>query len=128
MPKIPEPFKKRHKQWIEAVNAGDVDAYAHLLAENVVWIPPGQLPIIGREAFKQWLAPFMANFSYGFSITEERIKISGNWAFERARFISEMTPREGGEPMKHARTFTVLWKRGGDKDSYIERYIDDTDF
>lgn len=128
MHEVPESFKKRHNKWVEIVNSGNVEAYAKLLAEEVVWIPPGQQPITGREAFKEWLSPFMDKYSYDFSITDEQIRVSGDWVFERARFISKMTPLEGGEPMKHSGTFSVLWNRGSDNKWYIERYIDDSDF
>lgn len=123
---IPESLRKQHKSWIDVVNNEDIDAYANILAENAVWIPPGQKPIIGREAFKQWLTPFFSKFSYEFSITEEQFLVSGNWAFERAKFTSIMTPESGGEPMTHSGTFTVFWHRSKDNYWYIERYIDDT--
>lgn len=126
---IPDSLKKRHQEWVEAVNNGNIDAYADLLAEEAVWIPPGSEPITGRKAFKEWLAPFMENYSYEFSITGEKIKAAGNRALERAKFTSRMTPESGGEPMTHSGTFTVLWHRDVDKDGrwYIERYIDDSD-
>jgi uncharacterized protein (TIGR02246 family) len=124
---IPDSLKKQHYKWIDIVNNGDIDAYVNLLTENAVWIPPGQQPIIGRRAFKQWLAPFLGKYSYEFSITDERIKVAGDWALERGKFTSEMTPNSGGKSMKHSGSFTVLWKRGKDKEWYIDRYIDDSD-
>lgn len=126
MQDIPDSFKRQRHNWIDIVNKGDMDAYTHLLAENAVWIPPGQQPIIGRKAFKEWLAPFFGQFSYKFSIMEERIFVDGDWIFERAKFISQMTPVSGGEPLKHTGTFTVLWNRDKDKSWHIVYYIDDT--
>ena len=127
MQKIPESLLQRHQKWIDVVNAGDVDEYANLLVEDAVWIPPGQDPIIGRRAFREWVAPFLEEFSYEFAITDERIRVAGDWAIEKARFTSEMIPYRGGKPMKHMGTFTVLWNRGSDEIWYIERYIDDSD-
>lgn len=127
MQNVPEPLIERHQEWIDVVNAGDSDTYANLLAENAVWIPPGQDPITGRTAFKQWLTPFFDAFSYTFSISDVRIRVAGDWAIERAEFTSEMTPYNGGDPMKHTGTFTVLWHRDDDKVWYIERYFDDSD-
>ena len=69
---------------------------------------------------------FFGKFSYDFSINEQQFIVAGDWAFERAKFTSIMTPNSGGEPMTHSGTFTVLWYRDRDKDWYIERYIDDT--
>lgn len=123
---LPESLKKQHQKWINVVNNGNIDEYTGILADDAVWIPPGQQPIIGRAAFKQWITPFASKFSYEFSISEERFIVSGNWAFERAQFTSKMTPNAGGEPMTHSGTFTVLWYRSEEGKWYIERYIDDT--
>lgn len=123
---IPESLEKQHQKWIDAVNNEDIDAYANIIAKDAVWIPPGQQPIIGREAFKQWLEPFFGRYSYNFSISEPQFIVSGDWAFERAKFTSKMTPISGGAPMTHSGTFTVLWCRCKNKNWRIERYIDDT--
>jgi|AntRauTorckE6833_2_1112554.scaffolds.fasta_scaffold24684_1 uncharacterized protein (TIGR02246 family) len=123
---VPESLRKQHRKWISVVNNKNIDEYANILAEDAVWIPPGQQPIIGRKAFKQWLAPFFDKFSYDFAISDEQFIVSGNWAFERAKFTSKMTPNSGGDPMTHSGTFTVFWHRNKENKWYIERYIDDT--
>ena len=123
---IPESLRKQHQKWIDVLNNGDIDAYVNIIVKDAVWIPPGQQPIIGREAFRQWLAPFFSKFSYDFSISEPQFIVSGNWAFERAKFTSKMIPNSGGEPMTHSGTFTVFWHRNREKNWCIERYIDDT--
>lgn len=124
---IPESLRKQHEKWVKVVNDGNIDAYANLLTKDAIWIPPGQQPIIGREAFRQWLSPFFEKFSYEFSITEEQFIITGNWTYERAKFSSKMTPNSSGKPMTHSGTFAVFWHQNKDKNWYIERYIDDTD-
>ncbi len=121
-----DSFQKRHKEWIDIVNNGDAEAYAGLLTEDAVWFPPGGYPIEGRAAFKKWLDPFFGRFVYEFSVTNERIRITADRAVEKGEFTSLMTPKGGGEPMKHSGTFTVLWKWEGEGWN-IERYIDDTD-
>lgn len=119
-------LKQRHNEWIDIVNRGDVDAYAELLTEAAVWIPPSGEPIVGREAFREWLASFFSRFSYNFSITNKRLKIFNDRAIGKGEFTTEMIPKEGGKPMRHSGTFMVLWYREGEH-WYIERYIDDTD-
>lgn len=127
MKSIPDSLLKRHRQWIDIVNKGDVDRYAGLLTDDAVWIPPGQEPIRGPEAFKNWLSPFMKQYRYEFTISDERFLVSGNRALERARFRSEMISRkEDGRVFTHSGTFTVFWYRDDKGQWYIERYIDDT--
>jgi ketosteroid isomerase-like protein len=38
----------RRRAWSDAVNARDIDAYADIVAEDVVWIPPSGDAIVGR--------------------------------------------------------------------------------
>lgn len=121
-----ETLQQRHKEWIDIVNRGDAEVYAGLLTEDAVWFPPEGDPFKGRTAFKEWLSPFISRFDYDFSITEERFRIMGDRAISRGKFTSVMIPKEGGEPMQHSGTFTVLWWREGEE-WYIDRYIDDTD-
>lgn len=127
MKTIPDALRKRHREWIQVVKDGNVDGYCQILTENVVWMPPGSIPIEGRKAFQKWLTPFFNQFSYQFDINDIRLKVSGNRAIERAQFISTMTPKAGGDSMKHAGTFIALWVQMKDSNWYIERYIDDTD-
>jgi ketosteroid isomerase-like protein len=97
-----------------------------LLTEDAVWFPPGSDPIVGRKAFREWLSPFFNKFLYEFDISNKRITTSGGRAVERAGFTSKMTPKEGGEPMRHSGTFIALWHRDESGIWRIERYIDDT--
>lgn len=119
-------LEQRNKDWIAIVNNRDAEAYAKLLTEDVVWFPPDGDPIVGREAFKRWLAPFFSRFKYDFNISDKQIKIAGVKAVEKASFTSEMTPEEGGKKIRHSGTFITLWHRDVEGTWRIERYIDDT--
>ncbi|MEX0647323.1 MAG: SgcJ/EcaC family oxidoreductase [Balneolaceae bacterium] len=125
MSKALKLLQQRHNEWIEIVNRCDLEGYVELLAEDGVWLPPGGKPVEGRDAFREWLEPFFSRFEYDFSITDARFRESGGRAISKGKFISVMTPKEGGDSMQHSGTFTVLWHRNGDE-WYIDRYIDDT--
>lgn len=126
MKTIPDALEERHKEWIQVVNDGDIDAYSKILTEDAVWIPPNSEPVEGRESFINWLAPFITKFSYQFDIFEKRFNIAGYRALERARFTSEMIPKSDGDSITHSGSFTALWIKKEDNQWYIERYIDDT--
>ena len=119
-------LQQRHREWIDIVHKGDAEAYSQLLTEDAVWFPPDSDPIVGREAFREWLSPFFNRFTYDFDIGNKRITASGGRAVEKAAFTSEMTPKKGGEPMRHSGTFIALWQRDQNGIWRIERYIDDT--
>lgn len=120
-------LQQRHREWIDIVNKGDTEAYPQLLTKDAVWFPPGGDPIVGRKAFREWVAPFFNRFTYDFDIRDERITAVEGRAVEKAVFTSEMTPKEGGKTLEHSGTFIALWLCDKSGIWRIERYIDDTD-
>lgn len=121
---IVQELAGQHHKWQDAVNARDIDAYAELVAEDVVWIPPSGDAIEGREAFRKWLAPFFTAYAYAYSTSEPRFRAAGNRVVESCEFESLMTPASGGSPMSHSGSYVVIWRRDPDSAWRIERYID----
>lgn len=116
----------RRAQWVAVLNAGNLDAYAALLADDVVWIPPGAPALDGRDEVCAWLAPLFAEFEYDLMIDDVEVRVAGEWAVERGAFTSRLRARSGGEWRTHRGLYFLLWKhRNGDW--YIGRYVDVTD-
>jgi uncharacterized protein (TIGR02246 family) len=112
---------------MRVVNARDLDGYASLVTEDVVWIPPGQPPVEGRAAFTAWLRPFFERYEYEFRI--EPIASSGgdDHLCERARFHTSLRAVGGGPAMDHGGICIVFWRRDTDGVWHIERYVDEAD-
>lgn len=127
MQEAQQHLHQRRDEWVQIVNAGDLEGYVGLFSENAVWLPPGQTAVAGRPAIREWLTPFFKQFHYNFSIENEQIRIAGDWAIERGTFHSELTRKEGGEPMRHSGKYVVLWHRGEDGLWHIDRYLDVTE-
>jgi uncharacterized protein (TIGR02246 family) len=91
-----QAIRKVHSAWIEAVNAGDLACLLTLMADDAVFLNPGQTPF-GREEFSN-------NFSAGHQrnrigcVSElEEVVIVGGVAYTRSRDALHVTPRAGGE-------------------------------
>ncbi len=85
-----------HLTWITAVNAGDLDRLLALMADDVVFLNPGQSPS-GRDGFS-------ANFLAAHEqvrircISElEEVVVVGEVAYTRSQDALSVTPRAGGE-------------------------------
>jgi uncharacterized protein (TIGR02246 family) len=114
---------QRRDDWIAALESGDVDEYADLVTPDVVWLPPHGDGLIGREAFREWVSPFLAEYAYEFSVDGIRVREAEGWVAEIGGFHSRMTPRAGGPAAAHSGRYFLLWRREGDA-WCIERYVD----
>ena len=119
-----DPLREQHEQWAAAVNARDIEAYAELVVEDVVWIPPAGDAIVGRHAFREWLKPFFESYDYEYSATNAKFLAAGDWIAERSDFESRMTPVGGGATMSHTGVYLAIWRRDSDGIWRIDRYVD----
>ena len=119
-----DKVKERHRHWIEAVNSRNLDAYAELVAEDVVWIPPVGPAIAGRQEFREWLRPFFVAYHYEYAPSNSRFLDAGDWVVESADFETQMTPVGGGPARSHEGAYLVIWRRDSDGAWRIERYVD----
>lgn len=121
-----QAISEKRQEWISAVNVGDVENYLSILSENIVWFPPSGQVIGGKEEFRNWVEPFFQNFDYKFSVSNTKIKIIENWAIERGKFTSKLTPKTGGEMMEHFGKYIIFWHREKGGEWKLERYVDDS--
>ena len=122
-----EIIDARRAEWVAVVNQQDRDRYADLFTPDAVWFPPGLAAIQGREVIREWLRPFFEQYDYEFSISSPRVRVAGSWAIERGTFTSTLKSLSDGASSSHTGTYLVLWRREGDDQWYIERYLDITE-
>ena len=91
-----EEIREVHSAWINAVNAGDLACLLTLMADDAVFLNPGQAPL-GRDGFS-------ANFSVAHQqvrircLSElEEVVVVGEVAYTRSRDALYVTPRAGGQ-------------------------------
>src|SRR5712672_1584544 len=90
-----------HSIWIDAVNAGDLARLLTLVAEDVVFLTPGQAPF-GREGFSSnFMAAHQQMRICCTSELEEVIGV-GEVAYTRSRDALSVTPRAGGKAAQFA--------------------------
>lgn len=116
----------RRDEWIARVNAGDLDGYTAIMADDVVWIPPGQAALDGRDSVRAWLNPTFQAFAYELTVTGVEVRVTGDWAVERGVFTSRLRPRDGTAWSEHSGLYFLVWKRHAGA-WYIGRYVDVTD-
>ena len=102
-----------HSTWIDAVNAGDLARLLSLMADDVVFLNPGQAPL-GRDGFS-------ANFSAAHQqvrircISElEEVVVVGEVAYSWSRDALSVTPRAGGEATQLAGHRITVYRKQPD--------------
>ncbi|HTG33114.1 MAG TPA: SgcJ/EcaC family oxidoreductase [Thermoanaerobaculia bacterium] len=101
--------------WMAATKAGDVEQVLSLMADDVVFLVPGQ-PVMRKADFaaaaRAQSGPDGPQFDGSSEIQE--IKILGDWAFMWTRLTVVATPPGGAKPMTRAgHTLTILKKESG---------------
>jgi uncharacterized protein (TIGR02246 family) len=99
--------------WLSASKAGDTEKVLSLMAEDVVFLVPGQPPMRGKSAFAAGQAGLQTFHMDGTSEIQE-IKVLGEWACLWTKLSVVVTPKKGGAPIKRAgHTLSILQKQAG---------------
>lgn len=101
------------RQWVEtwmtATKAGDAATVLNLMAEDVVFLVPGQEPF-GKDVF-QAASQGMKDVAIDGQSEVLEIKVLGDWAFIRSRLAITMTV-PGAAPVRRAgHTLSILHKQ-----------------
>src|SRR5438552_16629553 len=84
-----------HSIWIDAVNAGDLARLLTLVAEDVVFLTPGQAPF-GREGFSSNFRTAHQQMRICCTSELEEVVVVSEVAYTRSRDALSVTPRAGG--------------------------------
>jgi len=99
--------------WLAASKAGDLATVLSLMADDVVFMVPGQEPF-GKETFAANSRNMKDLCIEGIGEIQE-LEVLGDWAWLRNRLKVTFTP-PGGKPMVHSGyTLTILRKNADGK-------------
>lgn len=91
-----QEIREVHSSWIEAVNAGDLARLLTLMADDVVFLNPGQAPF-GRDGFSANVSAARQQVRIHCTSELEEVVVVGDVAYTRSRDALTVTPRAGGE-------------------------------
>ena len=118
---------KVRDSWTAAVKAKDVERLISLLADDIVMMHPNRPAIIGLAANRVDLLSAFEKFHVDQTVVSDEIVVSGEWAFDRSRATSTLTPAAGGAPVTvRSKAITIL-RRQPDGSWKIARVIGNLD-
>ena len=99
--------------WMEATKAQDTKKVLSLMADDVVFLQPGQRPMQGKPAFAEAQSQ-LKEFDIEADSEIKEIRIFGQWAYIWTALSIVVTPRDGGKPARRSgNTLSILQKRAG---------------
>jgi uncharacterized protein (TIGR02246 family) len=102
-----------HSSWIDAVQAGDAARLLTLMAEDVVFFAPGQVPF-GREGFSSHFRTAHQQLQIVCTSELEEIVVVGEVAYTRSRDDLSVIPRAGGTTARFAGHRMTIYRKQGD--------------
>jgi uncharacterized protein (TIGR02246 family) len=108
-----QKIREVHSTWIDAVNAGDLVRLLTLMADDVVFLNPGQAPF-GRDGFSTSFSTAHKQFRIGCISEIEEVVVVGEVAYTRSRDALSVIPRAVGEAMQLAGHRITVYRKQPD--------------
>ena len=102
-----------HSAWIDAVNTGDLARLLSLMADDVVFLSPGQAPF-GRDGFSSNFRTAHQQVRICCTSELEEVVVVGAVAYTRSRDTLSVTPRAGREATQLAGHRMTVYRRHPD--------------
>jgi uncharacterized protein (TIGR02246 family) len=106
-------IREVHSTWIDAVNAGDLVSLLSLMADDVVFLNPGQAPF-GREGFPAGFTAAHQKARITCISELEDVVVVGEVAYALSRDSLSVTPRATGEATQLAGHRIAIYRRQPD--------------
>jgi uncharacterized protein (TIGR02246 family) len=108
-----QAIRELHSTWIGAVNAGDLVRLLTLMADDVVFLNPGQAPA-GRDGFSPGFSAAHQQARISCISELEEVVVVGEVAYTWSRDSLSVIPRAGGEAMQLAGHRITVYRKQPD--------------
>jgi ketosteroid isomerase-like protein len=95
--------------WTAAVKAKDVERLIGMLTDDIVMMHPNRPAVIGLAANRADLLAAFGKFHVDQIVVSDEMVVAGEWAFDRSRATTTLTPVVGGAPVTvRSKAITIL--------------------
>ncbi len=108
-------------QYASSINAGDVDQWISLWADEAIQMAPDAPAVIGKEQIRAKYESILPQFIFKMAITNEEVRVAGDWAFSTGTYTASITPKAGGETTEIAGKYLTILERQADGSWKISR-------
>jgi uncharacterized protein (TIGR02246 family) len=97
----------------KAANIKDAATIANLYADDATLLPPGSLPINGRNNIQQFWQGFFDAGASDAKVQVQEVNAVGDTAYEIGAFEANLPSPQGGTARQQGK-YVVVWKRQSD--------------
>jgi uncharacterized protein (TIGR02246 family) len=109
MNKDEQEIRNLIETWLRATHEGDVDTVLTLMTPDVVFLVPGQPPMVGRDAFGDTLRTVLDKNTIETKSDIDEIAVFGDIAYCRTRLNVTVKSLHAGTPMlRTGHTLSIL--------------------
>jgi uncharacterized protein (TIGR02246 family) len=99
----------------EALAANNLETVTAYVTDDVIMAPPGDNPVRGKQAMREWLAGFFQQFhTTTLKLEEKEVFLGEGFAVEYGTYEWGLAPNAGGEAMVDRGSYMQVWKRQPD--------------
>ena len=110
-----------NRQYLAAINNGDIDALAALTTEDHMMISSAGEPMHGKQALVDAMTRAFERFDFDESWTPLETVSAGDVAYQRGTFVVNATPKAGGEAVHMTGNFLRIYRRQPDGRWFMTR-------
>jgi uncharacterized protein (TIGR02246 family) len=97
-----------------ALNSGDLEGFLDLYTEDAVRLPPGEEPILGKEALRTAIQQWFDQYEAQVHNVVVDARVSGDFGFARGTWEANLAPKDGGETMQQGGAWVSIHERQTD--------------
>jgi len=108
-------------QYTVGCNTGDLDLWISLWTDNGIRMAPDAPAVFGKEQIREKMKSLFDQLIFKIAITNEEVRVAGDWAFSRGTYTLSSTPKAGGETIKVTGKYLTILERQADGSWKIAR-------
>ena len=106
----------------QAFEANDIWKFIDYFSDDMIWMPPGELPLVGKEACRLWAKRF-DGLKVEISAIADEVVVAGDWAFDRFVEIQVPVSADGEKSAPHYLQCVWTLRREADGSWEIVHFI-----
>ena len=108
-------------EWHRATAVGDVSSLLNLMADDVVFLTPGQPPMRGRDAFGVAFEAAVKSVRIESTGEIQEVVVAGDCAYCWTQLSVAITPRQSGAVMRRSGPALTIFRKTANGDWVVSR-------